>query len=212
MQVNGDKVWLRVEAESENPYELNVPMVHAELCRHMAVVGEVACALANPVLRRHFYLATKSAVHLAASPGSATSLLCGENRGNVVHGFWSGVHVLHSRQMALMAPRWPSEWSHIARCNLIALLSTGTLQRLQSSNGNPCSSAVEIEAHATRFRRGVAIAPATAYLPASNSAPRQLLVEATVCSLPVGHDSGCEMTCAVWTPAHRCMHAQRCIL
>ena len=44
-------------------------MAHAELCRHMAVVGEVACALANPVLRRHFYLATKSTVNLAAPPG-----------------------------------------------------------------------------------------------------------------------------------------------
>ena len=29
-------------------------------CRHMAVLGEMACALVNPIKRRHFYLAVKS--------------------------------------------------------------------------------------------------------------------------------------------------------
>ena len=35
-------------------------MTHAEMCRHAAIVGELACAVANPSKRRHFYLATKS--------------------------------------------------------------------------------------------------------------------------------------------------------
>ena len=36
-------------------------------CRHMAVLGEMACALVNPIKTRHFYLAVKSTQRLELS-------------------------------------------------------------------------------------------------------------------------------------------------
>lgn len=49
-------VTARIQAEQPTGYE-NGPVSCTEACRHMAILGSVSCALANPVKSRHFYLA-----------------------------------------------------------------------------------------------------------------------------------------------------------
>lgn len=50
-------------------------MMHAEVCRHAANVAELACAAANPVKKRHFYLVMKGEFNAAATTGEqATDL------------------------------------------------------------------------------------------------------------------------------------------
>jgi hypothetical protein len=66
--VQSNIAWAVAEKESHNPYEVGTPMTHAELCRHAAIVGELACAAANPLKIRHFYLALKSDFKLSGDP------------------------------------------------------------------------------------------------------------------------------------------------
>ncbi len=49
------------------------PVSFAEASRHMAILGSVSCALANPVKSKHFYLASRGTYHRSAAAISPTS-------------------------------------------------------------------------------------------------------------------------------------------
>ena len=75
LQITGNTVNALVERESDNSCELHTPMAFAEICRHIANVGEIACAAVNPIKRRHFYLAITGSFKLAMAPGVAAKQL-----------------------------------------------------------------------------------------------------------------------------------------
>lgn len=49
-------------AESARHQEASEPISCAELGRHCAAVGSIACALANPLKEQHYYLAARAAI------------------------------------------------------------------------------------------------------------------------------------------------------
>jgi hypothetical protein len=50
----------KFRTESAMGREEGIPIGAGELARHCAVLGSVACAAANPVKRKHYYLAAKA--------------------------------------------------------------------------------------------------------------------------------------------------------
>ena len=76
LQVVGSTVRAVVERESQNKCEPYTPMAFAEICRHIANVGELACAAANPVKERHFYLAITGSFQLAEAAAGEERRLC----------------------------------------------------------------------------------------------------------------------------------------
>jgi hypothetical protein len=50
--------------ESAKGPEEHIPIGVGELGRHCAVLGSIACAAANPVKRRHYYLAARASLKL----------------------------------------------------------------------------------------------------------------------------------------------------
>ena len=70
LEIGPDTAWGRASRESLMHSEIASPMSFGEMCRHVANVGAVACASANPVRTPHMYLALKSTYKMSIAPGA----------------------------------------------------------------------------------------------------------------------------------------------
>jgi len=68
----------RVTPESPIGFERS-PITMAEACRHLAILGSVACAMVNPIKSKHYYLANRGTYKLISNkewaPGKVFTLL-----------------------------------------------------------------------------------------------------------------------------------------
>ena len=70
--LKGNIVAARVAPESPIGFERS-PITIAEACRHLAILGSVACAMVNPTKSKHYYLAHKGTYKLISNKGWAPS-------------------------------------------------------------------------------------------------------------------------------------------